>query len=179
MRGLSFNHKTIFVYVFKELLLYFIVSFLFFFFIFFVNQILLMAEEILSKKAPTTLMCLGRFSADHEFISMNALGISTSFILIPVFALGVFVSVGSFITNDILIPRGTIKFNEVLYNIASSTPALELESYSVKRNENSIVVSGLIKDNSIHDLLIIDSSQRGAKRFLSSSKTDVTKSNDR
>lgn len=205
MRGLSFNHKTIFVYVFKELLLYFIGSFLFLFFIFFVNQILLMAEEILSKKAPTkdvllllfyslpfiiaitapyaaligTLMCLGRFSADHEFISMNALGISTSFILIPVFALGVFVSVGSFITNDILIPRGTIKFNEVLYNIASSTPALELESYSVKRNENSIVVSGLIKDNSIHDLLIIDSSQRGAKRFLSSSKTDVKKSNDR
>ncbi|UTC95670.1 YjgP/YjgQ family permease [Treponema denticola] len=205
MRGLSFNHKTIFVYVFKELLLYFIGSFLFLFFIFFVNQILLMAEEILSKKAPTkdvllllfyslpfiiaitapyaaligTLMCLGRFSADHEFISMNALGISTSFILIPVFALGVFVSVGSFITNDILIPRGTIKFNEVLYNIASSTPALELESYSVKRNENSIVVSGLIKDNSIHDLLIIDSSQRGAKRFLSSSQTDVKKSNDR
>ena len=205
MRGLSFNHKTIFVYVFKELLLYFIVSFLFLFFIFFVNQILLMAEEILSKKAPIkdvlmllfyslpfiiattapysaligTLMCLGRFSADHEFISMNALGISTSFILIPVFALGVFVSVGSFITNDILIPRGTIKFNEVLYNIASSTPALELESYSVKRNENSIVVSGLIKDNSIHDLLIIDSSQRGAKRFLSSSQTDVKKSNDR
>lgn len=205
MRGLSFNHKTIFVYVFKELLLYFIGSFLFLFFIFFVNQILLMAEEILSKKAPTkdvllllfyslpfiiaitapyaaligTLMCLGRFSADNEFISMNALGISTSFILIPVFALGVFVSVGSFITNDILIPRGTIKFNEVLYNIASSTPALELESYSVKRNENSIVVSGLIKDNSIHDLLIIDSSQRGAKRFLSSSKTDVKKSNDR
>ena len=205
MRGLSFNHKTIFVYVFKELLLYFIGSILFLFFIFFVNQILLMAEEILSKKAPTkdvllllfyslpfiiaitapyaaligTLMCLGRFSADHEFISMNALGISTSFILIPVFALGVFVSVGSFITNDILIPRGTIKFNEVLYNIASSTPALELESYSVKRNENSIVVSGLIKDNSIHDLLIIDSSQRGAKRFLSSSKTDVKKSNDR
>lgn len=205
MRGLSFNHKTIFVYVFKELLLYFIVSFLFLFFIFFVNQILLMAEEILSKKAPIkdvlmllfyslpfiiattapysaligTLMCLGRFSADHEFISMNALGISTSFILIPVFALGVLVSVGSFITNDILIPRGTIKFNEVLYNIASSTPALELESYSVKRNENSIVVSGLIKDNSIHDLLIIDSSQRGAKRFLSSSQTDVKKSNDR
>ncbi|UYT07038.1 LptF/LptG family permease [Treponema denticola] len=205
MRGLSFNHKTIFIYVFKELLLYFIGSFLFLFFIFFVNQILLMAEEILSKKAPTkdvllllfyslpfiiaitapyaaligTLMCLGRFSADHEFISMNALGISTSFILIPVFALGVFVSVGSFITNDILIPRGTIKFNEVLYNIASSTPALELESYSVKRNENSIVVSGLIKDNSIHDLLIIDSSQRGAKRFLSSSQTDVKKSNDR
>lgn len=204
MRCLSFNHKTIFIYILKELLLYFIVSFLFLFFIFFVNQILLMAEEILSKKAPIkdvlmllfyslpfviattapysaligTLMCLGRFSADYEFISMNALGISTSFILIPVFSLGILVSIGSFITNDILIPRGTIKFNEVLYNIASSTPALELESYSIKRNDNSIVVSGLIKDNSIHNLLIIDSSQHGSKRFLSAPKTDVIKSND-
>ncbi len=198
-----FSHKIIFMYIFKELLLYFAVCFLFLFFIFFVNQILLMAEQILSKKAPVkdvllllfyslpfiiattapyaalvaTLMCLGRFSADHELISMNALGISSSFILVPVVALGLLVSIGSFITNDILIPSGTIKFNEVLYNIASSTPALELESYTIKRNENSIVVTGLIKDNVINDLLIIDRSKENAKRFLSAEKTSVEKSN--
>ena len=202
---IQFRSKTVFMYILKELLLYFAVSFLFFFFIFFVNQILLMAEEILSKKAPLkdvllllfyslpfiiattapyaalvgTLMCLGRFSADYEFISMNALGISSSFILIPVFVVGLLISIGSFITNDILIPSGTIKFNEVLYDIASSTPALELESYSIKRNENSVVVTGLIKDKSIHNLLIIDSSQRDAKRFLSSGITNVEKSNNK
>ena len=91
----------IFRYIFKELFLYFAVCFLFFFFIFFVNQILVMAEEILSKKAPLkdvmllmfyslpfivataapyaalvgTLMGLGRFVSDLEFVSMNALGI--------------------------------------------------------------------------------------------------------
>lgn len=202
---IQFRNKTVFIYILKELLLYFAVSFLFFFFIFFVNQILLMAEEILSKKAPLkdvllllfyslpfiiattapyaalvgTLMCLGRFSADYEFISMNALGISSSFILIPVFVVGLLISIGSFITNDILIPSGTIKFNEVLYSIASSTPALELESYSIKRNENSVVVTGLIKDKTIHDLLIIDSNQRDAARFLSSGITNVEKSNDK
>ncbi len=202
---IQFRSKTVFMYILKELLLYFAVSFLFFFFIFFVNQILLMAEEILSKKAPLkdvllllfyslpfiiattapyaalvgTLMCLGRFSADYEFISMNALGISSFFILIPVFVVGLLISIGSFITNDILIPSGTIKFNEVLYDIASSTPALELESYSIKRNENSVVVTGLIKDKSIHNLLIIDSSQRDAKRFLSSGITNVEKSNNK
>ncbi|WP_225969409.1 LptF/LptG family permease [Treponema pedis] len=204
MGKIQFKNKIIFMYIFKELLLYFAVSFLFFFFIFFVNQILLMAEEILSKKAPVkdvllllfyslpfiiattapyaalvgTLMCLGRFSADYEFISMNALGISSSFILIPVCAVGLLISVGSFITNDILIPSGTIKFNEVLYNIASSTPALELESYSIKRNENSVVVTGLIKDKTVHNLLIIDSSQKDVKRYLSAAKTNVEKSND-
>lgn len=198
-----FTHKIIFMYIFKELLLYFAVCFLFLFFIFFVNQILLMAEEILSKKAPIkdvllllfyslpfiiattapyaaligTLMCLGRFSADHELISMGALGFSSFFILIPVFTLGLLISIGSFITNDILIPSGTIKFNEVLYNIASSTPALELESYTIKRNENSVVVTGLIKDKTIHNLLIIDKGQGNAKRFLSAEKTTVEKSN--
>ena len=198
-----FRHKIIFMYIFKELILYFAVCFLFFFFIFFVNQILLMAEEILSKKAPVkdvllllfyslpfiiattapyaalvgTLMCLGRFSSDHEFISMNVLGIPSSFLLVPICSVGLLISIGSFITNDILIPTGSIKFNEVLYNIASSTPALELESYTIKRNENSIVVTGLIKDKTINNLLIIDSSQENEKRFLASAKTDVEKSN--
>lgn len=162
-----------------------------------------MAEEILSKKAPVkdvllllfyslpfiiattapyaalvgTLMCLGRFSSDHEFISMNVLGIPSSFLLIPICSVGLLISIGSFITNDILIPTGSIKFNEVLYNIASSTPALELESYTIKRNENSIVVTGLIKDKTINNLLIIDSSQENEKRFLASAKTNVEKSN--
>ncbi len=201
----SFNHKIIFKYIFKELLLYFAVSFLFFFFIFFVNQILLMAEEILSKKAPVidvllllfyslpfiiattapyaalvgTLMCLGRFSADHEFISMNSLGISNSFILVPVFAVGLLISVGSFITNDILIPSGAIKFNEILYKIASSTPALELESYSIKKSDNSLVFTGHIKDNIVKDLLIIDFSQRGYKRVLSAKETSVSQSKNK
>ena len=40
------------VYIVKELLLYFSVSFLFFFAIFFVNQILLLAENILRQGAP-------------------------------------------------------------------------------------------------------------------------------
>lgn len=199
-----FKNSTIFIYIFKELLLYFSVSFLFFFFIFFVNQILLIADEILSKKAPLadvllllfyylpliiattapyaalvgTLMCLGRFSADYEFISMKALGISTAYILVPVFSVGVLISVVSFITNDILIPTSSIKINEVFYKIAASTPALELESYAIKRNENSTVVAGLIKDKTIHDLLVIDSSQRDSKRFIASGKTKIEKSNN-
>lgn len=196
-------HKhIIFVYIFKELFLYFSVCFLFFFFIFFVNQILLMAEEILSKKAPLkdvmllmfyslpfiiatsapyaalvgTLMGLGRFVSDLEFLSMNALGISSSFILVPVFILGMVISIGSFITNDILLPWGSIKFNEVYYNLATSTPALEIESFSVKRGDNSIVIAGLIKENKVHNLLIIDKSSDEEVKILGAGETIIEKS---
>ena len=199
------NRKTklgggiIFRYIFKELFLYFAVCFLFFFFIFFVNQILLMAEEILSKKAPLkdvmllmfyslpfiiataapyaalvgTLMGLGRFVSDLEFVSMNALGISSFYMLIPVFAIGLFISIISFITNDIFLPWGSVKFNEVYFNLATSTPALELESFSIKRGNNAIVIAGLIKENVVNNILIVDKTSDDETKVLGASKTEI------
>ena len=189
----------IFRYIFKELFLYFAVCFLFFFFIFFVNQILLMAEEILSKKAPLkdvmllmfyslpfivataapyaalvgTLMGLGRFVSDLEFVSMNALGISSFYMLIPVFSIGLFISIISFITNDIFLPWGSVKFNEVYFNLATSTPALELESFSIKRGNNTIVIAGLIKENIVNNILIVDKTADDETKVLGASKTEI------
>lgn len=189
----------IFRYIFKELFLYFAVCFLFFFFIFFVNQILLMAEEILSKKAPLkdvmllmfyslpfivataapyaalvgTLMGLGRFVSDLEFVSMNALGISSFYMLIPVFSIGLFISIISFITNDIFLPWGSVKFNEVYFNLATSTPALELESFSIKRGNNTIVIAGLIKENIVNNILIVDKTADDETKVLGASKTKI------
>ena len=200
-----FNRKTklggsiIFRYIFKELFLYFAVCFLFFFFIFFVNQILLMAEEILSKKAPLkdvmllmfyslpfiiataapyaalvgTLMGLGRFVSDLEFVSMSALGISSFYMLVPVFAIGLFISIISFITNDIFLPWGSVKFNEVYFNLATSTPALELESFSIKRGNNTIVIAGLIKENVVNNILIVDKTADDETKVLGASKTEI------
>ena len=189
----------IFRYIFKELFLYFAVCFLFFFFVFFVNQILLMAEEILSKKAPLkdvmllmfyslpfivataapyaalvgTLMGLGRFVSDLEFVSMNALGISSFYMLIPVFSIGLFISIISFITNDIFLPWGSVKFNEVYFNLATSTPALELESFSIKRGNNTIVIAGLIKENIVNNILIVDKTADDETKVLGASKTEI------
>ena len=187
------------IFIFKELFLYFSVCFLFFFFIFFVNQILLMAEEILSKKAPLkdvmllmfyslpfiiataapyaalvgTLMGLGRFVSDLEFVSMNALGISSFYMLIPVFSIGLFISIISFITNDIFLPWGSVKFNEVYFNLATSTPALELESFSIKRGNNTIVIAGLIKENVVNNILIVDKTADDETKVLGASKTII------
>ena len=158
-----------------------------------------MAEEILSKKAPLkdvmllmfyslpfiiataapyaalvgTLMGLGRFVSDLEFVSMSALGISSFYMLIPVFSIGLFISIISFITNDIFLPWGSVKFNEVYFNLATSTPALELESFSIKRGNNTIVIAGLIKENVVNNIVIVDKTADDETKVLGASKTVI------
>ncbi len=184
--------KTLFWYIASETLLYFFICFLFFFFIFFVNQILLMAEDILSKKAPAlevillifyatpaiiatsapfaalvgTLMCMGRLVSDREVLSLNALGVSTTVIIIPVLAVGIFISGMSFFTNDILLPAGNIQFNKIYRKILTSTPALELESGAIKRNQNALVISGNITDSEMDSLLVLDTDPSGNRRVI-------------
>jgi lipopolysaccharide export system permease protein len=195
-------NKTLFGYIAREMLLYFFICFLFFFLVFFVNQILLMAEDILSKRAPLsdvfflvvyalpsiiatsapfaalvgTLMGIGRLVSDREILSMNALGISLHFVLLPVLAVGILISVGSFLTNDILLPAGTIQFNKLYRKILTSTPALELESNTIKRNQNAIVVTGTIRNGIMDSLLVIDSTAEGKKRIISSTDAVIVKS---
>jgi len=119
---IGMRQKQLFLYILKEMLLYFFVCFLFLFFIFFVNNILLLASDVLSKHAPFKdvallmlyslpavianaapfaaligiLMGLGRFVSDLEFLSMNALGVSPRFLMLPVLLFGLVVSVVSF-----------------------------------------------------------------------------------
>lgn len=198
------KQKLLFLYIAKEMLLYFFVCFLFFFFIFFVNNILLLAEDILSKQAPVkdvgllmlyslpavianaapfaalvgTLMGIGRFVSDLEFLAMNALGVSARFLMLPVLLVGVFISIVSFFTNDVLLPASAVNFRRVYWDIATSTPALELESFSIKRNHNAVVVSGLIKDGEIHNLLIVDKNAERASRVLGTHSAKIDKADD-
>lgn len=196
--------KTLFLYIAREMLLNFLICFLFFFLIFFVNQILLMAEEILSKRAPFrdvfllivyalpsiiatsapfsalvgTLMGIGRLVSDREVLSMNTLGVSLRFILVPVLSVGVLISIVSFLTNDILLPIGTIRFNRLYRKILTSTPALEIEGNSIKRSQRAIVVTGDVKNSVMDSLLVIDSDEDGNKRVIASPEARIVKSDD-
>ena len=109
---------------------------------------------------------------------MNALGVPIQFIIMPVLVTGLLISVVSFMTNDILLPAGTIEFNKLYKKILTSTPALELESNSIKRNQNAIVISGLIHDEIMDSLLVIDTDSNGNKRVVVSSQANIVKSSD-
>ncbi|MDR2795495.1 MAG: LptF/LptG family permease [Spirochaetaceae bacterium] len=183
---------TIVRYLLKETLFAFFVSFLFFFIIFFVNQLLLLAQDILSKKVPFnqvallvmysipgvvalstpyatllgTLMTIGRMNTDNEILVMLSSGLSYKNIFIPTLFVGVLVSLVSFAVNDVMLPAGTIEFYKLYRSIMASTPALELEANSVKRFKDTVVITGNVSGQKISDLIILDKTSDGERRVI-------------
>jgi len=191
--------KTIFRYVLTETLFSFSICFLFFFFTFFVNQILLMAQEVLTKHVPFdqvallilfslptviamsapfaslvgTLMTIGRFTSDNEILVMLSSGLSYKNIFLPAITVGIIISLLSFFTNDVLLPAGTIQFNKLWRQILVSTPALELEANSVKRFRDTVIVTGDVTGNSIDNVLILDRTGDGERRIIMASNAEL------
>ena len=180
-RSVLRNHILI-KYLFKDLFLYFLVSFFFFFMVFFVNQILLDVEKLLAKSAPFVdvmhimiyslpfiiaqsapfatlvgfLMSLGGMMSSNEILIFRAAGLSFFKIFVPVALLGIIISIGSFFVNDYLLPLGTIKYNQLMRKIVNSTPSIELESNSVKHLDSANIVFGNVEGNTVSDIVIID-----------------------
>ncbi len=186
------NYLTVQYYIAREFLFSFIVSFLFFFIIFFINQLLYMAEEILSKKAPVfeviklvffampaiiamsfpfgslvgSVMATGRLASDNELLVMRASGIPRSAIFIPFMILGLVFSGISFVMNDYFLPLGTINYLKIYRKLITSSPALELKPYMVKRYQNTVIITGDINDNRIQDIVIFDKNEDGMDRVI-------------
>lgn len=198
------SYATLWSYIAREFLLSFVVSFLFFFVIFFINQLLLMAEDILSKRAPAidvirlvvyampaiiamsfpfgslvgALMAAGRLSSDSEIMVMRASGVPALPILAPFVALGLAFSVVSFFTNDYLLPLGTINYGKLYRKMITSAPALELKPYSVKRYRDTTMVTGEMEGGVILDIVILDSAKKGSSRLLSADRAELVDSGD-
>ncbi len=166
-------------YLYRELFYYFLICFAFLFVVFFANQILLIGEDMLSKRAPFKdvakimiyatpaliaqsapfatlvgfLMCLGRMASDNEILIFRASGFSFRSILYPVLILGMTISLVSFFVNDYLLPLGTIKYNQLYRQIMRSNPTVVLEPNSVKQIGNSTVVIGDVNDSKVSDII--------------------------
>jgi lipopolysaccharide export system permease protein len=190
---------TLFRYIITEMLFSFVIAFCFFFFIFFVNQILLMAKEVLTKKVPFdqvallilfslptiiamsapfaslvgTLMTVGRLTSDNEILVMLSSGLSYKTVFVPALVMGIFISLMSFFTNDVLLPAGTVQFNKLWRKILASTPAVELSANSVKRFKDTVIVTGGVTDNVINDILILDRTQDGERRVIMASSAEL------
>jgi hypothetical protein len=186
------SFRRTWVYVGREFLLSFAVAFLFFFFIFFVNQVLVMAEDIFSRNVPFwdvvrlviyslpwvvalsfplgslvgALMAVGRLTTDNEVLALGALGVPSRQILVPLLALGFAFTLVSFVMNDYFMPLGNIRFAEIYRRILYTNPAVELEPRSVKRYEDTTIVTGDIEGTTIKDLLIIDRTAERNRRII-------------
>lgn len=189
-------------YIAKELFVYFFVCFLFFFVVFFVNQLLLMAETVLKKRVPVKyvlqlivycmpgvvsqsapfatlvgfLMCLGRLVTDNEVLILRATGHRYGILLVPVLIMGILISLFSFVMNDYFLPLGTLKFNRLYKSIIVSNPAVELESNSIKRLNDSTLIIGEVDKQHVSDLVFFDVKEAKDQRFIVSKDAVVKKS---
>ncbi len=187
------------LYVAKEFLLSFLVAFLFFFFIFFVNQMLLMAEQVLTKRVGAwevfllvlyslpaivalsfpfaslvgALMAVGRFSSDNEIIAFQASGVPLTRLFVPIAVLGLAFSSVSFIMNDYFLPLGTINFTRLYRQLIYTNPELELEPYTVKKYQDTVLVTGAVHNRTIGNLLIIDRGDNKARRVITATGANL------
>lgn len=201
-RHKSIKQNILVRYIAKELLLYFAICFAFFFVIFFVNQILLLAETILKKRVPLGsvvklityclpaiiaqsapfatlvgfLMCLGRLVTDNEVLIFRASGQKYSLILKSVLSMGILISLFSFVMNDYFLPLGTINYNKLFKQIIVSNPAIELESMSIKRMNDSTIVIGNVSGNNVSDLVFFDTGKDGSQRIIIAKDSEIRKS---
>jgi len=190
---------TIYRYVLGETFFAFLIAFLFFFFIFFVNQLLLLAQEILTRQVPFhqvamlilfsipsviamsapfaslvgTLMTIGRLSSDNEILVLLSSGLSFRNVFLPAITVGIVISLISFVANDILLPAGTLQFRALYRRILVSTPALEMASNSVIRFRDTVIVTGDVIGNSINNVLIMDRTGDGERRLIMANTAEL------
>lgn len=202
MRGI--RRQTLYRYIVRELLLYFSVSFLFFFLVFFVNQILLTIEDLLKQHVPIPgiiklityslpaiiaqsapfatlvgfLMCLGRMMSDNEILIFRATGRSYAFLLVPALLLGLVISVVSFYVNDYLLPLGNVQYNRLYQEILLSDPSVTIESNSIKRTKDSILVIGDVENDTVSDLLMFNTDSSGNKRLIIAGESVISAPED-
>ncbi len=120
------------------------------------------------------LMSMGRFSSDNEILALQASGVSYKRIFIPVIIIGIFLSLFSFIVSDYFLPVSTIKFGKLYREILYSSPELELESNSVKHFQDSILITGIVKNKTINNLMIIDKTDKNNNRIISAAKAELS-----
>lgn len=173
---------TLWRMMFQELMSSFLGAFFFFFVVFLINQVLLFAEDILSRGAdffsvvkllfyslPTilaitipfsvlaaALMTSSRQNADNEFLASSTLGIRPLWLYIPFLIAGLGIAIGSFYLNDWSIPRAAQRYKHVYAELIRKSAKIELTPYSIRKYGDKLLVTGPSKAGRIQNILIID-----------------------
>ena len=187
-------------YIVREFCLSFAISFLFFFVVFFINQILLLAEDILSKSAPLdqtlllllyslpsviaiafpfsalagALMTSARLNTDNEILAFSAAGISPAALYVPFLVMGLLASCISFAANDYFLPRSSVAFRKIYGELVARSASIELTPYSVKRYSQAVVVTGAKDGSKIENVLLFETDAKSDDKVIAAGNASIT-----
>ncbi|AHE63116.1 LptF/LptG family permease [Borrelia parkeri] len=201
MRVLKNNYES---YIIIEFFKYFLITFLFFFFVFFINQILFFMRILLQNYVPflkafifviyslpmiialsppfaallSVILTIYRFKLNNEILAFRSIGISIFDLLIPFFKLGIVIALISFITNDFLLPLGSIGRLKIFNEIKEEIPHLILKPYSSKQYGDLIFVSGEKSETGYKNVTFFDNTRlKGYDRILMARELNIQKEN--
>lgn len=187
-------------YVLREFLLSLVVAFLFFFFIFFINQLLLFAQRILLKNVDVrsvlrlvglsvpqillytipfstlsaSAMTIGDLSARNEILALRASGVPLRKLFEPIAIMGLILAFATFLVADVLLPYSNQRYRTLYAELLRDLPTIELESYSVNRVGDIVLVTGEVVDDHVDSLVLFDVSNRFDSQVISASGGTVT-----
>ena len=187
-------------YVIKEFLLSFLVAFFFFFFIFFINQLLLLAQRILLKNVsissmlqlvslaiPQILlytlpfssltsasMVIGDLASKNELLAIRSSGISLKQVFIPIIVLSIFLAGLTYGVADVMLPYSSQRYKTLYADLLRDLPTIELESYSVNKVGDKILITGEVRNDIIYNLVLFDISNQSDSQLISASQGTVT-----
>nr|WP_307889157.1 LptF/LptG family permease [Borreliella garinii] len=191
-------------YIITEFFKYFLITFLFFFFVFFINQILFFMRILLQNYVPflkafifiiyslpmvialsppfasliSVILTIHKFKINNEILAFRSIGISIFDLIFPFFKLGVVIVFISFISNDILLPLGSIGRLKIFNEIKEEVPHLVLKPYSSKQYGDLIFVSGEKSENGYKNVTFFDNTRlKGFDRIFMAKNLDIRKEN--
>jgi len=194
------SFKILHRYVIKEFLLSFLVAFFFFFFIFFINQLLLLAQKILLKNVsissmlqlvslaiPQILlytlpfssltsasMVIGDLASKNELLAIRSSGISLKQVFIPIIVLSIFLAGFTYGVADVMLPYSSQRYKTLYADLLRELPTIELESYSVNKVGDKILITGEVRNDIIYNLVLFDISNQSDSQLISASQGTVT-----
>ncbi|MDC7244254.1 MAG: LptF/LptG family permease [Sphaerochaetaceae bacterium] len=178
----------------REYILAFLVAFAFFFFIFFINQILLLARKILLSNVdfftmlnlvvlaiPQFLlytfpfaslsgaaMVIGDLNSSNEILALRTSGFSMNTIFKPIIVLSILISILCFLIADILLPYSASQYQQLYVQLLTKTPGVELKSYSSTVFDDLLISNGLVNDNKIEDIIVLNSENKDGSTLINS-----------
>jgi lipopolysaccharide export system permease protein len=84
----------------------------------------------------------------------------------PFLVIGVLLFLLSFVMNDYFLPLGNIRLGSMYRKILYTNPGIELEPYTVKRYQDTVIVTGAVQENEIRNITIIDKTDDDRKRII-------------
>lgn len=123
----------------------------------------------------SVIMTFSRMSSDNEILAMKACGISHSRLILPIFVLGVILSLCTLILNDRIIPYAHYEQQKAVKNLGVQNPTALLEAGTfIHAFNGQVLFIHKIEDDKLYNITIYQPQENGPTRTIIAKRGEFT-----